>query len=99
MHDRPHGIKIGGALWKESRAWEFGRLNDTTREALADAAVCDRQIYVDGAERMRTELSIDLSRRKPQVQLAADATTARATTADGWPEQIMARWCDQRVSR
>ena len=92
--NRPRGVKIDGALWRESRAWTFPALNASSRAALAAAAACDRAVYVDGAARMRTHLALDLSRREP-LNATANATAA---TDPRWPEQIVTRWCDQRMS-
>ena len=53
LRRRPHGLRNGGTLWRESRRWQLEELNASVSADLARAAVCDGELYSLGLERMR----------------------------------------------
>ena len=74
---RPHGLRNGGVLWRESRRWQLPELNASVRVTLARAAACDNELYGHGRARMQAHLANATS------EPLRSAIRARAASSSG----------------
>ena len=47
LKHKPHGVRMGGPLWRAARRWQLGSLSPAESAAVANATRCDAVLFAD----------------------------------------------------